>query len=138
MVAKQAILDTSYLVSLFLTKDSNHNKAVKLLSQLKGLDDLFITNYIYVEFATILSQRLGKAEFTQIDRLIKGSITELFISEHIDAKTKRMFLKQSRKDVSYVDISSITIMNLMKIPNLVTFDRQFTFLCKEYGFQILC
>ena len=63
MVSNKVFLDTSFLTSLFIGVDTNHLKAVRIWDQFaQAKPDLYVSNYIMLEFYTILSQRVGKTK----------------------------------------------------------------------------
>ena len=46
------ILDTSFIISYFNTRDQNHSKAAKLMKQMH--EPLCLTDYIFGETATVI------------------------------------------------------------------------------------
>lgn len=85
--------------------------------------ELFTSNYIIVEMATILSQRISKkiAEDFRND-LYKGNTKILVTSIEIEEITCEIFQKSINKNISYVDYTSITFCKKFNIENLVTLD----------------
>ena len=64
------ITDASALISLFSKKDINHEKAIKIIKSLET-EELLISNYIFAEVATMLSQKEGKEKAVKIGEYLK-------------------------------------------------------------------
>ena len=54
------ILDTSFLVSLFMSEDENHPKAVELFEKHRE-DEMLLLDTILFETLTLLNRRKGMA-----------------------------------------------------------------------------
>lgn len=134
----EAIIDTSFLVAFFLETDSGHAQALKMFPHIIKLRKLYVTNYLFTEFATILSQRIGKKQFLNIITQLRSfQIDEIFIEKEDYNKVKLEFFDLSNKNISFVDLSTSYIAKKHNIDNVLTFDRHFNKLGKHYGFKVL-
>jgi len=138
-MANDVFLDTSFIVSLFNNKDSNHSKALLLQTTvLSEVEHRYISSFVYAEYATILSQRLGKEEFVKYQKFFQAWVQELFIDAHLHGITKKYFETLKNKDISFVDASSILAMKKYKIKHIVTFGKHFGELERKFGVKIIC
>jgi len=132
------IVDTSFFVAFICSQDSNHSKSMDFLEHLLKNYDVYISNYIYLEFATIASQRIGKEGLRNIlSQFPLFGITEIFISEDLHDKIKKEFVKLVDKNISFVDLSTSYIAKKHNIENVLTFDKHFKKVGKQYGFKVL-
>lgn len=60
MVFPVIVLDSSFIVSLFLPEDDNHAKAEQLMSEKKE-EDMFLSDLVLFETLTVLSYKKGGA-----------------------------------------------------------------------------
>lgn len=136
---KSLLVDTSFLVSLYLTYDSNHHRALALFGAIaQNKVVVKITNLIFVEVSTILSQKLGKPDFTKIMQHKIFSDSEdsrIFISEPFFKEVTREFLIVPNKNVSFVDVSTALVAKRDSL-DVVSFDKHFKGLGRKYGFKV--
>lgn len=130
-------LDTSYIVSSYFVKDTNHKKATELGTIVSQAQDLYITNYIYSEIATVLSQRIGKKACQNALEKIEEQAKVIYLSENMFRECKLEFFKQVDKNISFVDIASSLTVKENKIEAVVSFDKHFKQLGKTYGFKVI-
>lgn len=129
------LIDSSYLCALYNTSDSLHKKALCISSNLKNIDSTsVISDYIFLETMTVLSQRLGKYVSNKVGKSLLNS--ETFELIHIDSvcftNTWKLFQILKDKDFSYVDCSNILLMKDMKINSIITLDKGFEKFKREY------
>ena len=138
MEFKKVLIDTSYIVSLCLPNDSRHEEACRFLIDISKCK-LYITNLIYMEYATVLSQKLSKQGFGRSvkELTINTDLEEIFIERELYARVKRAFALIREKDISFVDLSSAIVAKKYKIPTILTFDKHFLKLGKSYGLNVL-
>ncbi len=134
-------IDTSYIIALYNSQDSQHQKALRLKKEIGQNLKLTISNYIFLETVTILSQQIGKKDANDIGKLMFSSnkFNFLHISPRIDLKSWHVFQQIKNKNISYVDCSNVILMKEEQIPKIITFDKDFEKLKKEanYNFEIL-
>lgn len=139
MVSNKVFLDTSFLVSLFISVDSNHEKARSIWNKLNTeKPDLFVSNYVMLEFYTILSQRLGKAELLKLNKGFSADkLSHLHITEEVHDATTKEFIKLSNKNISFVDLSSFVACKWHKVGSIVSLDKHFVRLSGKYRMKLI-
>lgn len=137
-MTKSIIIDSSYLISTAIKQDNNHHLAPYFHTQVYAYQSIYITNYIFAEVSTVLSQRLGKVQSGIIlQRVLLDKIAMIHVNEEIDKQVRSEFLKLKDKNISYVDLSTSVIAKINKISAVATFDKHFKKLGKEYGFEVV-
>ena len=118
------LVDASALISLFSEKDQNHNIALNISRALKN-QSLLISNYIFAEVVTMLSQRQGKTKSISVGDYIKKN----YISLSVDVKTEdlawEIFKAQRSKNVSFVDCTSFALFKKGFYDKAFSFDADF-------------
>src|SRR3989304_479092 len=94
------VLDTSFIVSYFNTRDQNHLKAVKLMKKIH--EPLCITDYIFGEVVTVSLIRLKSFD-----------------------NAWNLFCKQKETVLSFTDCTTISVMLENDIGKIATFDGDF-------------
>lgn len=116
--------DASAMVSFYDPKDSNYTKAQKLAS--KSLRyPLLISNFVFAEIVTILSQRVDKQSAILAGKYIKENFTIIKISEDIENLAWEIFKKQTSKNVSFVDCTTFALYQDGAFDKAFTFDDDF-------------
>ncbi len=133
---EKIILDTSYLVALIDRNDALHKKAIEIPGILERKSPPIITNYIYIELATILSQRIGK-KFDLQKHLNKSGIYLEFVSEDIFIKTMNSYPHIEKKDISFVDLLTAIYCKENHVSKVITFDKHFKHLANTYSFEAI-
>lgn len=121
------ILDTSFLVSFYNTRDCNHIKAVNIMKEIisERYGRAGITDFIFGECATILLMRTKSLKETaEIGEKIKA-----LESFEADKETLNLawniFKNQKNTQLSFTDCSIIATMKQENIVNIATFDKDF-------------
>ena len=99
---------------------------------------VFISNLVFLEIVTVLSQRCGREKAVRIgDRLIKEEkVGVLFVNENLTRRTWEIFKEIAKKNMSFVDCSSIAVMDAEGIDKFLTFDNEdFASLRRKYKFS---
>ncbi|MBI2451666.1 type II toxin-antitoxin system VapC family toxin [Candidatus Pacearchaeota archaeon] len=121
-------LDSSYLISLKLENDENHDRAVHLMKEITigEYGSLTISDYIFDEVVTILFAK-GKKLSLAIDagEEIMQFIRIYKVDEEIFQRTWKIFKEQKSTKFSFTDCSIIAIMKKEGIKNIATFDEDF-------------
>jgi len=121
------LLDTSFLIAHYNNKDVHHAKARAIMEEIKQkkYGEVYITDYIFDECATILPLRLKDLK-SSIEALIL--IKDLFIT-YIDElffeEVWYFFKTQKEIKFSFTDCSSIISMQQLNIKYIATFDKAF-------------
>lgn len=122
------LLDTSFLISYFNTKDENHLKAAQIMKQIKKgvYGDIYLTDYIFDEFVTVAFIKLK--DLTKVVK-IGSDLKDLLNLEILDEETFEaswnLFKSQKNTSLSFTDCSNIAFMQKNKIKNIATFDKDF-------------
>lgn len=126
MANKKSILflDSSFLIAFLVPTDSLHSEAIKMAKSLKNYDRIIISQYIYLEVATVLSQKIGKS-LNLSDELKEMGVELVLIDTKFFEKAMNDYPSIVEKNISFVDlITSIYIKSNRKC-DLFTFDRHF-------------
>lgn len=118
------ITDTSALVSLFSKQDINHNKAIKIINNLKTAE-LLISNYIFAEVTTMLSQKEGKKKAVKIGEYLKKKYSWIRLDTKTEELAWEIFKKQTSKNVSFVDCATFALYQDGAFDKAFTFDSDF-------------
>ena len=131
--------DTNFFVALYNLKDSQHKKAVLKRKQIQqAKPKIFISNFVFLEVVTILSQRAGKILSLKVGKsIIQDQRIEIIqIDKELNDLTWKIFQTIKRKNLSFVDASIIACMQVEGINKLLTFDEEdFSNLRKKYRFS---
>lgn len=132
-------VDSNYFVALQNTEDSLHKKAIKATVRLAEENaKVVISNLVFLEVVTILSQRAGRkiANAFGSDLLSSPNIEVLHIGKSLQSDTWEIFKSISKKNISFIDCSILAAMRQQEIDSLLTFDRtDFSGLRDQYGFS---
>lgn len=130
---KSIVVDSSYWISLFWKKDSNHTKAQKLAHQIKDSCSLFTTEDILKETLTVISQRCGKIESKKAYEIISLQSTILPSTQVIFDQALKTFFSSTQKNISVIDCETAYVFDENNYNFILTFDPHFKSLgCKIY------
>lgn len=136
--SEEIFADSNYFVSAFNPEDTRHGYALKISRQLDAESkSLIITNFIFAEVVTVLSQRQGRqtAMTTGEYLLTHPNIRIVHVDEYLQNDTWSIFQKSEHKNISFVDCSIIAVMMSEGVQKLLTFDTtDFKRLQTEYRF----
>jgi len=90
------IVDSSVIISYFWPKDSNHENAQKLFRYLDTYQNIYITNLIVLEVATVLSQRIGKSKVKIVTIDFVNSLNQVFIDKKDTKKVLSFFFENHK------------------------------------------
>ena len=117
-------IDSNYFIGLYNPGDSLHEKAKQIAKQLqKDNPYTFISNFIFLETVTVLSQRLGKEYALSAGNKLLQSHSLIVINARFQNRSWEIFKKTERKNVSFVDCSTLAIMEFENITSLLSFDK---------------
>lgn len=137
----RVFIDSSFLVALFNERDALHKKATPIAKILKEKDyQIFISNFVFLETTTIVSQKLDRETAIFCGNLLlnSGEFKTIYIDEHLNNLSWDIFQEIKKKNMSFVDCSIIASMRFFNIKKLLTFDREdFTQLRRKYRFSFL-
>ena len=118
------ILDTSFIVSYFNTRDQNHPKAVKLMKEIR--EPLCLTDYIFGEVVTVSLIRLKSLDrAAKIGAMLLKSLKIIDVEKTIFDKAWNLFCKQKATILSFTDCTTVSVMQESDIEKIATFDGDF-------------
>lgn len=137
---KQVFVDSNFFIAFFNETDTLHQEALSIGAKLeKQKTELLISNFIFLEVVTVLSQRVNKAVALQVGRhlLSSPSIEIIHIDEVLHNHSWQIFQEVRNKNVSFVDCSIIATMKAEGVLELLTLDAEdFKKLQKKYRFRL--
>lgn len=129
------MLDTSFVVAYYNTRDQNHDLAAKTAKSLAAQNHpLYITDYIFGEIITVSFfklKNLGKA--VHIGKTVLESCNLLHTEKDTFEQAWKIFSEQNLR-LSFVDCTTIATMQGQKIHKIATFDGDFS---KISGIEVL-
>lgn len=122
----QIFVDSNFFVALFNPNDTQYAKALKISKYLdKNKIKLIISNYVFLEIVTVLSQKRGKKVSIDVGEYLQNvtNIKIIHIDEGLNQQTWNTFCAVQNKNISFVDCSTVVLMKAEGIEKLLTFDR---------------
>lgn len=119
-------IDSNFFIALANPKDSLHQKAVSVSDILqKNSSPLCISNYIFLETVTVISQRVGREEaISRGKQLLDESFSMIQVDLGLQNAAWEIFCETPKKNTSFVDCSTIAAMLAEGIDKLLTFDQE--------------
>jgi len=118
------ILDTSFIVSYFNTRDQNHPHAVKLMKKIR--EPLCMTDYIFSEVVTVSLIRLKSLDgASKIGEVILKSMKMIDVEKTSFDNAWSIFCKQKETVLSFTDCTTVSVMQENDIEKIATFDEDF-------------
>jgi len=133
-------VDSNFFCALYNPNDTLHLKANSVADKLSKLSArICISNYIFLEVVTIVSQRVSKAKGVATGEKLANPkyITSIHVDDKLLSGTWSIYKNLKNKDVSFVDVSIITTMLSENIKVLVTFDSKLAKLAESYKLKVL-
>lgn len=141
MGTSRIFVDANYFIALANPADSTHHKAIAISDHLaKENPELIISDYIFLEVATVVSQRVSRSDSIIICKTIQNDpqIEIIHINQDMWNLSWETFQRTKSKNLSFVDCSVIAVMQAEGINKLLTFDAEdFAPLQKKYHFSLL-
>jgi hypothetical protein len=132
--------DSNYFIALYNPGDSLHREAIRVTNSLKKENQkLVISNFVFLELVTVLSQRVGRvgAIYAGVEISGNSSIEFIHVDEMLQNVSWQIFQDVKEKSVSFVDCSIIAVMRAEGIHRLLTFDvKDFKNLQKQYRISL--
>lgn len=122
---QRVFADANYFVALFNPADSLKAQALAVAQDISDSGiTLVISNFIFLEIVTILSQKADRAISIGAGQyLLKNKRIEIIhIDEQLHQQTWELFQKVDHKNISFVDCSTLVILQAENISRLLTFD----------------
>lgn len=131
------LLDSSFIVSVLLPQDANHQIALSITEKISG--NIYISNYVLQETVSVLSRKTNSEYATTWYKefLSQPKVTVLYADYKIDLFTITLIDEDLSRNISFIDYSNIIFMKEYEINKLIAFDNHFKELQKYYDFQII-
>lgn len=102
------VLDTSFLVSFYLSEDANHGNALKLAEQ-NAEETMLLSDVVLFETLTVLNYKadIGRAKEAHDELLGNKSIKFFHFNEAEKNEILAQFLAQGKSKLSFADASVI-------------------------------
>lgn len=118
------LIDTSFLVAYYDSRDNNHQRSTELLKDIetRKFGSTFISDYIFDETITLLKKYIGNKRATEKGNDILNSL-ELI---EVDTAVFNSAWDISKKfdELSFTDCTSIALMKRYDISYITTFDAE--------------
>jgi len=138
--SKKVFVDSNYFIAYFHIHDALHSQALSIGQFLDtNTTTLVISNYIFLEIVTVLSQKAGVRTARTVGQYLfaKPFIDIRHIDERLHRDTWEIFQKIQNKNVSFADCSTIALMQAEGIRTLLTFDStDFKHLKKHFSYRL--
>lgn len=122
------LLDTSFVVAYYNTRDEHHEKAKEIMQKLKVnmLGECCITDYIFDECMTVILLRLKDIKkATEIGNDLLALTKIIYMDENLFQFTRQIFKEQQKTKLSFTDCSSIALLKDRNMQGIITFDTEF-------------
>ena len=133
------VFDSNFFVGLFNVDDTLHQRAINLVN-LIAERRVIISNLLFAEVITVLAQRSDWQLAAEVGNYLLSSdlIQIIYLDELLQRRAWEIFIKANNKNISFVDCSTMALMEAEGIHELVTFDvTDFKKLQKIYRFQVI-
>lgn len=122
------MLDTSFVIAYFNTRDQNHRLA---LNTAKILDhqnrELYITDYLFGEIVTVSLVRLKNLnKATYVGKIMLEYCNLIYVDKDLFEQAWKIFSEQNLR-LSFVDCTTVATMKSQKIQKIATFDSDFNY-----------
>ena len=116
----KVIFDSNVWIAYFNISDSQHSKAEDILNQ--EFSKVFMPEYVVLEVASVLQIKAGqKTANTFLKKVEKSDQVEiLFSDKNSFTQTKKVFIKQKKMQLSFVDCFLLCLSKEFKI---ISFDK---------------
>jgi uncharacterized protein len=117
-------IDSNFFIALYNPSDNLHEKAKQISKQLQ-LDNpyIYFSNFIFLETVTILSQRVSRDHARAAGNKLLNTNSFIIVDKPLQKRSWEIFEKIDKKNVSFVDCSTLAIMEFENISLLLSFDR---------------
>jgi predicted nucleic acid-binding protein len=111
MSKKGIICDTDFLISLHITNETTHQKALGLYEKYQDYD-FYISNLTKYEIATVLSRKFDHNSAKQVLELIQDNFNlNIWFEKEFEIETFKIYNNQTNKNISFFDCSCLFLAN---------------------------
>jgi len=138
--SSRVFVDSNYFIAFFNPADALNSRAVAVAKKMYAEDAVFvISNFIFLEVVTVLSQRVGRDAALRVGRhlLEDPKVQMIHIDQPLQQAAWSIFQAVPGKDVGFVDCSILAVMQAEALRLLLTFDvKDFRPLLKGFRFAV--
>ena len=118
------LLDSDGLFGLYVPSDPHHEKAKHLALFLRAqMVELYVTNVVIWETATVLSYKIGQELAIQFVRSFPSLGAHMVVlDESLESRGWEVFLRQTKKGTSFVDCANVAVIEELKLDGILSFD----------------
>lgn len=120
----KVLIDSDALFALFVADDVHHRKAKTCLGELLATkNDMFVTNLVVQETATVLSYKIAHAvslDFLQYFEPMP--VNRIFVTDKLDVTIWEIFKRQKGDRISWIDCSNIAVCQAYELDGIFSFD----------------
>lgn len=118
------LLDSDFLVGLFLVTDALHQKSLELFEKLTEEDELIMTSLVKLESATVISNKAGMVYVKEYVKFLDMvPLSERFVDENLMVTGWKMFLEQIKKGSSFIDSMNLVVAKKLGCKKILSFDK---------------
>jgi len=126
--------DTSALYALIVRTEEGHAEVAAAFTRLlQGRRPLVTSNYVILETAALLQNRIGLPAVRDFDERLVPLLAVRWITESQHRRAVERLVRGDRRGISLVDCTSFEIMEGESIKEAFALDRDFA----EAGFRLL-
>jgi len=123
---RAVFIDANIFVALYNKSDSLHNRATELWTVLRGAHAKLVTSdMVLSEALTVLRLRAGQKHAVIFGKIVfskSHSLKIVYMNENSMKRSYRLFQKVTKKDISFVDCSVLTLAKMYKL-KIASFDK---------------
>ena len=124
----EVFVDTGAFYAALNRKDEHHHKATQLFTRAaEERWQLFTSNFVVAETHALVLTRLGRDLAAEWLRSVPAAVVR--VSGEDENKAKRIIFGYRDKEFSYCDATSFTVMDRLRIRQVMAFDPHFA----QYG-----
>ncbi|KZX15571.1 ribonuclease VapC20 [Methanobrevibacter cuticularis] len=118
-------LDSSYIVSLVVDSEEDHENALELFEKLEG-KELVITNAVLTETINLLLKRLNRntKAISEVYETITSEFTIIYENKELTQRAMETLIKY-KATLGLADALSIEVMKELNIYEIFSFDDDF-------------
>lgn len=118
------LIDSDFLIAVFLTSEPLHEVATKLLSEIDEGDEICVTSLVEMESATVMSNKKGMKSAVEFRNWIMNlGMRRIFIDEIHMILGWKMFLEQTKKGSSFIDSMNLVVAKKLGCKKILSFDK---------------
>lgn len=122
---EKLLIDSNFFVALSKNGDNLLERAEKLLEQILYNYELYITNHIFVEILTVVSQKVDKITASKIAIALNSGefgVKVKYSDSNLELLALKYFLSDTRKNISMVDCISLAAIDYYGFKYFLSFD----------------